>query len=160
MRTAVDRFRGYGRGMTDDEVVDSPTGWVAKHIQRYAASDGTNGYLYMGVPTLLLTTRGRRSGTLRRTALMYGEDAGRYLLVASNGGSATHPAWYLNLTANPEVEVQIKNERFAARAHTASAAERQVLWKVVSDLFPTYDRYLKTAAKKGREIPLIILERI
>jgi deazaflavin-dependent oxidoreductase (nitroreductase family) len=144
---------------TDEEVVDSPTGWVAKHIRRYEASDGASGHLYMGVPTLLLTTRGRRTGTLRRTALMYGEDAGRYLLVASNGGSGTHPAWYLNLTANPDVEVQVRGERFAARARTATRDEKAELWPIVSAAFPTYDRYLKTAAKKGREIPLIIVER-
>jgi hypothetical protein len=65
--------------VTEEEVFDSPAGWVAKHIKRYAASDGDSGYLYMGVPTLLLTTRGRRTGKLRRTALMYGENAGREL---------------------------------------------------------------------------------
>ena len=146
-------------GVTEEEVFDNPTGWVATHIRRYASSDGANGHLYMGVPTLLLTTRGRRTGKLRRTALMYGESDGRYLLVPSNGGSATHPAWYLNLTANPDVRVQVKGERFTARARTATPAEKAELWKIVSAAFPTYDRYLKTAARKGREIPLVIVER-
>jgi deazaflavin-dependent oxidoreductase (nitroreductase family) len=141
--------------MTHDEVFDSPTQWVTKHIGRYEKSDGT----YMGVPSLLLTTRGRRSGKLRRTALMYGEDAGRYLLVASNGGSATHPAWYLNLTAEPEVEVQVLRETFAARARTAQGEERERLWKIAAKAFPTYDRYLVAARKLGREIPLIVVER-
>jgi deazaflavin-dependent oxidoreductase (nitroreductase family) len=145
--------------VTEEEVFDSPTGWVAKHITRYESTDGAAGHLYMGVPSLLLTTRGRRTGKLRRTALMYGEHDGRYLLVPSNGGSATHPAWYLNLTANPEVHVQVKGERFAARARTATPAEKADLWKIVSAAFPTYDRYLKTAASKGREIPLVIVER-
>jgi deazaflavin-dependent oxidoreductase (nitroreductase family) len=144
---------------SDEEVFDSPAGWVAKHIKRYVATDGAAGHRYMGVPSLLLTTRGRRTGKLRRTALMYGEDAGRYLLVASNGGSATHPAWYLNLSANPDVEVQVRGERFMARARTATPDEKATLWKIVSAAFPTYDRYLKTAANKGREIPLIIVER-
>jgi deazaflavin-dependent oxidoreductase (nitroreductase family) len=145
--------------VTEEEVFDSPAGWVAKHIKRYESTDGTSGHLYMGVPSLLLTTRGRRTGKLRRTALMYGEDSGRYLLVPSNGGSATHPAWYLNLTAHPDVYVQVKGERFAARARTATPAEKADLWKIVSAAFPTYDRYLKTAANKGREIPLVIVER-
>jgi deazaflavin-dependent oxidoreductase (nitroreductase family) len=145
--------------VTEEEVFDSPTGWVAKHIKRYESSDGANGHLYMGVPSLLLTTRGRRTGKLRRTALMYGEDNGRYLLVPSNGGSATHPAWYVNLTEHPDVHVQVKGERFAARARTATPAEKAELWKIVSAAFPTYDRYLKTAANKGREIPLVIVER-
>jgi len=146
-------------GVTEEEVFDSPTGWVAKHIERYEASDGADGHVYMGVPCLLLTTRGRRTGKLRRTALMYGQDGGRYLLVASNGGSAAHPAWYLNLTADPDVRVQVNGERFAATARTATSEEKADLWPVVSKAFPTYDRYLKTAAKKGREIPLIIVER-
>jgi deazaflavin-dependent oxidoreductase (nitroreductase family) len=146
--------------VTEEEVFDSPTGWVARHIKRYASSDGASGHMYMGVPTLLLTTRGRRTGKLRRTALMYGEDAGRYLLVPSNGGSATHPSWYLNLTADPDVEVQVRGDRFAARARTAAPDEKAALWTIVSAAFPTYDRYLKTAANKGREIPLVIVERI
>jgi deazaflavin-dependent oxidoreductase (nitroreductase family) len=138
-----------------DEVFDSPTGWVAKHIKRYEASDGT----YMGVPSLLLTTRGRRTGHLRRTALMYAEDAGRYILVASNGGSGTHPAWYLNLVADPDVEVQVGSEIFRARARTADGEERERLWKIAAKGFPTYDKYVVTAREKGREIPLIVLDR-
>ncbi len=145
--------------MTGEAVHDNPTGWVARHIQRYEKTDGADGHLYMGVPTLLLTTRGRRTGVLRRTALMYGEDAGRYLLVASNGGSGTHPAWYLNLVADPDVEVQVRGEKFTARARTASAEERRALWPIVAAAFPTYDRYVVTAAEKGREIPLIVLDR-
>lgn len=141
--------------MTSEEVSDSPTAWVAKHIAHYGKSDGT----YMGVPSLLLTTRGRRSGKLRRTALMYAEDAGRYLLVASNGGSATHPAWYLNLAADPEVEVQVRDDRFTGRARTAEGEERERLWKIAAKAFPTYDRYLVAARRKGREIPLIVVER-
>nr|BFE79864.1 hypothetical protein GCM10020093_024650 [Planobispora longispora] len=69
----------------EEEISDSPTGWVAKHVRDYLASDGDKGHLYHGIPTLLLTTRGRKSGKLRRTALIYGTDGGRHLLVASNG---------------------------------------------------------------------------
>ncbi|HSK97749.1 MAG TPA: nitroreductase/quinone reductase family protein, partial [Euzebyales bacterium] len=71
-----------------EEIVDSPTGWVADHIRTYVATDGRKGHKRWGVHTLLLTTRGRRSGTLRRTALIYGRDDDRYLVVGSNGGAA------------------------------------------------------------------------
>ncbi|GIH76796.1 nitroreductase family deazaflavin-dependent oxidoreductase [Planobispora longispora] len=139
----------------EEEISDSPTGWVAKHVRDYLASDGDKGHLYHGIPTLLLTTRGRKSGKLRRTALIYGTDGGRHLLVASNGGSAEHPAWYLNLTAEPDVHVQVGAEKFAARARTASAEEKTSLWPIMVKVFPTYDRY---QAKTPRDIPLVIIE--
>src|SRR5205085_11520379 len=86
-----------GRDMAaQEEPVDSPVGWVAAHIARYVATNGEEGHLWNGVPTLLLTTRGPRSGQPRRTALIYGRDGDRYLVVASKGGAAAHPLWYLN----------------------------------------------------------------
>jgi hypothetical protein len=92
---------------SSDEVFDNPTGWVRQHVRRYVESDGEKGHRFNGHDALLLTTRGRRSGKLRRTALYYGEDAGRYVLVASDGGKPRDPAWYLNLVAHPEVDVQV-----------------------------------------------------
>lgn len=139
------------------EITDSPTAWVAKHVQRYVETDGKQGHLYHGMPSLLLTTCGRKSGILRRTALIYGQDGARYLVVASNGGAQNHPAWYLNLDANPEVEVQVGAELFTARARTASLEEKPPLWRLMATIFPQYNRY---QAKAGREIPLVILERI
>ncbi|AWS42697.1 nitroreductase family deazaflavin-dependent oxidoreductase [Streptosporangium sp. 'caverna'] len=141
----------------DEEVLDSPTGWVAKHIRTYVETDGKKGHLYQGMTTLLLSTRGRRSGRLRRTALIYGQDGDRYLLVASNGGSANHPAWYLNLSDDPDVEIQVGPDKFAARARTATAEEKPELWRKMAEIFPTYDGY---QAKAGREIPLVIVERV
>jgi deazaflavin-dependent oxidoreductase (nitroreductase family) len=141
----------------DKEVFDSPTGWVKSHIKTYVESDGKKGHLWRGLPTLLLTTQGRKSGKLRRTALIYGQDGENYLLVASNGGDPNHPSWYLNLSANPEVELQVGTEKFHARARTATAEEKPRLWKIMSKIFPTYDRY---QAKAGREIPLVVLEPI
>ncbi|MQY08148.1 nitroreductase/quinone reductase family protein [Actinomadura macrotermitis] len=138
-----------------EEPTDSPTGWVASHIRNYVETDGQKGHLYQGMPTLLLTTRGRRTGTLRRTALIYGEAEGRHLLVASNGGSDQDPAWYLNLTADPEVNVQVGAEKFPAHARTASPDEKQKLWPVMTAVFPTYDTY---QTKSTRDLPLIILE--
>src|SRR2546423_507401 len=98
------------------EITDSPTGWVARHIRSYVRSNGKTGHRFHGHDALLLTTRGRRSGKLRRTALYYGRSDDRYLVVASGGGEPTHPAWYLNLRANPDVVVQVGAEIFVARA--------------------------------------------
>ncbi|SDI30084.1 deazaflavin-dependent oxidoreductase, nitroreductase family [Actinokineospora alba] len=139
------------------EITDSSTGWVARHIQRYVETDGADGYLFNGYPTLLLTTRGRKSGQLRRTALIFGESDGRYLLVASNGGAVKHPAWYLNLAADPEVTVQIRGEVFAARARTATPEEKPELWAAMVEVFPTYASYQR---KSPRDIPVVVLERV
>lgn len=128
---------------------------MRSHIQEYVESDGKKGHRWRGLPTLLLTTRGRKSGKLRRTALIYGRDGNRYLLVASNGGAATHPLWYLNLTDDPNVELQVGAETFAARARTASPKEKPRLWKIMSKIFSQYDRY---QAKAVRDIPLVIVE--
>jgi deazaflavin-dependent oxidoreductase (nitroreductase family) len=141
----------------DEEVIDSPEGWVARHIRRYLDSDGAKGHEWRpGVFTLLLTTRGRRSGKLRRTALIYGRDGDRYLVVASVGGSARHPAWYLNLVDHPEVEVQVGAERFPATARTASAEEKPRLWSLMTAIWPAYEGYQR---KTRRDIPVVILER-
>jgi deazaflavin-dependent oxidoreductase (nitroreductase family) len=140
--------------MRQEEIVDSPTGWVAKHIREYVDSGGRRGHRKWGVTTLLLTTRGRRSGTLRRTALIYGQDRDRYVVVGSNGGRARHPAWHLNLLADPAVEVQVGAERFTARAVPAAGEERQRLWRLMADMWPEYDRYQR---RTSRQIPVVIL---
>jgi deazaflavin-dependent oxidoreductase (nitroreductase family) len=130
------------------QITDSPKGWVAKHIQDYVNTDGKKGHKL----TLLLTTRGRKSGVLRRTALIYGTDGDSYLLVASNGGSDSHPNWYLNLLEDPKVGA----EKFKAKAKVANEKEKPRLWKIMTKVFPTYNRYQKNTE---REIPLIVLER-
>ncbi len=140
-----------------EEIVDSPTGWVARHVRRYVETDGRSGHKWNGRQTLLLTTRGRKSGKLRRTALIYGQDGDRYLLVASNGGARNHPFWYLNLTAQPEVQVQVGADKFTARARTAAAAEKPRLWRVMAAIWPDYDRYQK---RTSRDIPVVIVERV
>lgn len=139
-----------------EEVLDSTSGWVAEHIRSYVESDGERGHEWNGVPTLLLTTRGRRSGKLRRTALIYGRDGDRYVVVASQGGAPTHPAWYLNLTAEPAVEVQVGAERFTARARTATSEEKPRLWQTMVGVWPAYDDY---QGKTDRDIPVVLLER-
>jgi len=137
-----------------EEVQDNPTSWVATHIRRYVASDGGQGHDFNGFPTLLITTRGRKTGALRRTALIYGRDGDRYVVVASNGAAAQNPNWYANLVAEPEVRVQVRAERFTASACTASAEERPRLWELMAGIFPMYDTY---AAKAPRQIPVVIL---
>lgn len=144
--------------MTDEnEVTDSPTGWVAEHTRRYLESNGVDGHMWRGAPTLLLTTRGRRSGRSRRTPLIYGRDGDRYLLVASQGGRPQHPSWYLNLRDTPEVGVRVGAETFTARARTANRREKPRLWRTMIDIWPDYDRY---QAKTTRDIPVVILDRI
>lgn len=139
------------------EVFDSPTGWVAKHVRRYVETGGKKGHLYHGMPTLLLTTRGRLSGKLRRTALIYAQDGERYVLAASNGGASEHPSWYLNLLEHPGVDVQVGPNSFPARARVAPADEKPDLWGRMISIFPRYERYRKEA---GRDIPVVIVERL
>ncbi len=143
--------------MTDGEkILDSPTGWVAQHARRYVESGGADGHRYHSWETLLITTRGRRTGQLRRTPLIYGRDGERYVVVASNGGAATHPAWYLNLLADPVVRVQVGADVFAARARPAGPEERPALWELMAGIFPRYTGYQKAT---DREIPVVLLER-
>ena len=139
-----------------DQIHDSPEKWVASHIRNYVETDGQKGHTFNGKPTLLLTTRGRKSGLLRRTALIYGVDGADYVVVASNGGSAKHPLWYLNLVENTEVDVQVGSEKFAALAHAATLEEKARLWSLMTEIFPTYDSYQR---KTKRDIPVIVLRR-
>lgn len=142
---------------TEAKIYDSPTGWVRKHIEAYVESDGQQAHQWGGLPTLLLTTRGRKSGKLRRTALIYGRAGENYLLVASNGGAPNDPFWYLNLVENPEVEIQVGADKIKARARNATPNEKPPLWQVMSTIFAQYDTY---QAKASREIPLVVLEPI
>lgn len=137
--------------------------WIADHLQRYLDTDGADGHLWDSapvggpgpIPTLLLTTTGRRSGKPIVMPLIYGEAGGNYVVVASKGGAPKHPGWYLNLAAHPDVEVQILARRFRATARTASGAERAELWKQMAAIYPPYDDY---QVKTGREIPVVVLE--
>jgi len=142
---------------TSERVHDSPTRWVAKHVRSYVDSNGAKGHRWNGVYTLLLTTRGRRSGKLRRTALIYERDGDAYVIVASNGGSKRHPTWYLNLVANPEVHVQVGPETFTAIARTARPDERPRLWAKMNTIWPDYEKYQRRCK---REIPVVLLERL
>jgi deazaflavin-dependent oxidoreductase (nitroreductase family) len=124
------------------------------HVKAYLESDGEVGYLWNGATSLLLTTTGRKSGEPRTSALIFAKDGDDYLVVASMGGAPTHPSWYLNLTANPQAEVQVKGEHVPVTARTASDDEKPRLWKIVTEQWPNYDVY---QTRTERVIPLVVL---
>lgn len=141
--------------MTSEEVVDSPTEWVADHIRRYVESAGEDGHIWRGVPTLLLTTMGRKTGVRRRTALIYGIDGGDYIIVASKGGYPSHPLWYENLLVDPKVEIQVGAEVLKAQAETIVDHARYVrVWNQMAAIWPGFNEYRE---KTIRRIPLIAL---
>ena len=140
---------------SNEEVFDSPKGWVRDHIRGYVESNGKVGHLWRGVHTLLLTTRGRKTGKLHRTALIYAQDGKNFLIVASNGGAPKHPNWYQNLVLDPKVEIQAGEDKYTANARTASKEEKPRLWKIMAEIFPNYLDY---QAKTTREIPVVIIE--
>jgi len=127
-----------------------------EHVARYRETAGEEGHDWQGTKTLLLTTTGRRTGEPRELPLIYGRDGDDYLVVASKGGAPEHPAWYLNLEANPDVEVQVGADRFNPRARTATADERSRMWKTMTAEWPDYDSY---QTKTDREIPIVVLSR-
>ncbi len=138
-----------------EEVYDNPKGWVRDHIREYVESNGRKGHLWQGVHTLLLTTRGRKTGKLHRTVLIYGRDGKNFLIVASNGGAPKYPNWYQNLVVHPKVEIQVGADIYTANSRTATNEEKPRLWKIMAEIFPNYIDY---QAKTTREIPVVILE--
>lgn len=129
----------------------------AEHVRRYQETDGREGHDWeRGTTTLLLTTTGRKSGKSYTTPLIYRRHGDDYVVVASKGGDARHPEWYLNLQANPRVKVQVLGDKFEANARTASPQEKAELWPLMTEVWPDYDEYQK---RTDREIPVVILER-
>ena len=140
------------------QIVDSPVSFVADHIRSYVDSNGEDGHIWRGVPTLLLTTTGRKTGTGRRTALIYGRDADNYVIVASKGGHPTNPLWYENLAAVSEVTVQVGSKTFQCIASTyIEDSHRQKIWDVMVAIWPGYAEYQE---KTERRIPLVRLTRV
>jgi deazaflavin-dependent oxidoreductase (nitroreductase family) len=127
-----------------------------EHVRRYEETDGAEGHDWQGTTVLILTTTGRRTGKPRATPLIYRKHGGDYLVVASRGGADSHPSWYLNLQANPEVGVQVLGDEFTARARTAQPAEKQEMWREMAATWPAYDDYQR---KTRRDIPVVVLER-
>jgi deazaflavin-dependent oxidoreductase (nitroreductase family) len=124
------------------------------HVLLYRASGGRIGGRFKGAPVLLMTTTGRKSGKQRTTPLLYGQDAGRYVVVASVGGAPKHPAWYLNLQSDPAARIRVGSRELGVRAETVPPDDRARLWALMTTLYPQYDDY---QAKTSREIPLVTL---
>lgn len=135
------------------EPLDSSLDWVAEHTKRYVDSGGEDGYVFRGAPTVVLFTKGRRSGQLRRNALIYGRDGDDYILVASYGGRDHHPLWYLNLVADPHVRIQEMAAIFDGTATTVEDdAERTRLFEQMTAIYAPYAEY---QAKTSRRIPVV-----
>ena len=127
------------------------------HVARYRESGGEHGHDWKGTTALLLTTTGRRSGEPRTTPLIYQPYGDAYLIVASKGGAPEPPGWYLNLQQEPEVEIQVKDRTFRARARTANPDEKPDMWRTMTATWPDYDAY---QTKTDREIPVVVLEPV
>jgi len=139
----------------DGEYEPSPWDWVSKQVEEYERTGGREGGVLEGKPIVILTTRGRKSGKLRKTALMRVERDGRYAVVASMGGAPKHPVWYLNLVADPTVTLQDGDQVVTMRARTANPEERRDWWPVATAAWPPYDEY---QTKTDRVIPVVLFD--
>jgi len=137
--------------------------WIAEHIELYR-SDPEKAHMWDStvaggpgvLPTLLLTTKGRKSGEPRSLPLIYSEAGDGYVIIASKGGTPTHPLWFLNLQANPECELMVGAKHVIASARVAEGDERERLWKQMAAVYPPYDKYQETAG--ARTIPVVVLD--
>ena len=141
--------------MSDTEYIPSTWDMAADHVERYLASDGDDGYEFHGAECVVLTTRGRRTGAIRRSPLIRVRDGDRYLAVASMGGAPLNPVWYLNLQANPDVTIQDRSEVHHLVARTASPEEKAERWPAAVAAWPDYANY---QARTDRDIPLVVCE--
>jgi deazaflavin-dependent oxidoreductase (nitroreductase family) len=142
----------------DGEYEPSPIGWVREQVERYEASNGAEATTLRdtGRPVVILTSRGARSGKLRKTPLMRVEHDGAYLAIASDGGSVKHPVWYHNLLADPHVELRDRDQVWDMTARLLSGPERETWWERAVAVFPPYRSYQE---RTEREIPVFLLER-
>ncbi len=152
--------------MTEAKLAPNLPAWMVEHANRYLSSGGTDGHLYrmtqpgrpeLAVPSLLLTTTGRKSGERYIFPLFYGQDGASYFVIASKGGAPQHPGWYRNILADPEVELQVGTATIKARARTATGAERARLWQKALEFWPAYADYQQ---KTQREIPVVVLDPV
>ncbi|MEV5148702.1 nitroreductase family deazaflavin-dependent oxidoreductase [Streptomyces sp. NPDC052727] len=141
----------------EGEYEPSPTQWVREQVELYESSGGTKGttLLDTGLPVIVLTTRGAKSGKIRKTPLMRVEHGGRYAAVASLGGAPRHPVWYFNVKSDPHVELQDGPVKRDMRAREVTGAEKAEWWERAVAAYPAYADYQKNTA---REIPVFVLE--
>ncbi len=140
--------------------VPSPRGWVAEQVEKYEGSGGTEALTLRdtGLPVIIVTNHGHKTGAIRKTPLMRVVDGDNYILVASQGGAPKHPQWYFNLKADPNVEIRDKTEVSARHVREVTdPAERERLWKIAVKAYPPYQEYQE---KTKRIIPLFVAERV
>jgi deazaflavin-dependent oxidoreductase (nitroreductase family) len=128
-----------------------------EHVRVYRETDGETGYLWNGVPTLLLTTKGRKSGAARTIPIIFTRYGESFVVIASKGGSPTHPKWYLNILDDPHVQVQVKADRYEAVARTADSPEREAIWAECVKTWPNYDIY---QSRTERKIPVVVIDPV
>ena len=137
--------------------IPSPTKLVADQVELYESSGGTEGTTRHGLPVVVVTNEGCKTGAIRKTPLMRAADGNNYILVASRGGAHSHPVWYYNLKANPNVDVQDGTAVYKMRAREVKdPVERQRRWRIAVKAYPPYQDYQE---KTRREIPVFIAER-
>ena len=140
--------------------IPSPRDWVANQVELYEGSGGTDGLTLRdtGLPVIIVTNRGRKTGAIRKTPLMRAVDGKSYILVASQGGAPKHPQWYFNLKAQPNVEIRDRTEVYSMRVReVVDPAERQRLWNIAVKAYPPYQEYQD---RTDRIIPVLVAEAI
>jgi deazaflavin-dependent oxidoreductase (nitroreductase family) len=149
--------------MTDTNNPKELPGWIAEHVKLYledpeqarlwdSTAVGGPGVL----PCLLLITRGRKTGNTSMLPLIYGQSKGAFVIIASKGGAVTHPAWYLNLEAEPDCEIRVGRDHYRVKARTANGDERESMWQMMAEIYPPYNDYQVTAGE--RQIPVVVLD--
>ena len=140
--------------------IPSRADWVREQVELYEGSNGTEGTTLKesGLPVIILTHRGRKTGAIRKTPLMRAVDGSSYILVASQGGAPTNPSWYYNLVTDPNVEIRDKTEVFSMKVREVSDAdEKKRLWDIAVEAYPPYADYQK---KTTRQIPVFLAEMV
>jgi F420H(2)-dependent quinone reductase len=146
------------RGRPYNAAIATAQKWAAKlHASVFRATGGRIGGRMVGSPILLLVTTGRKSGLQRTTVLLYLQDVGRHVIVASNGGTAKHPAWLLNLRADPEATIEVGARKTRVRATEARGERKVRLWQRLIRMYPSYEDYQK---RTDREIPVVVLDPV
>jgi len=152
--------------MADAMLAPNLPRWMQDHAHRYLSSGGTDGHIYtivrdglpeIAVPSLLLTTTGRRSGRKYLFPLFYGPAGDSYFVIASKGGAPEHPGWYRNILGNPDIEIQVGTRKTPARARTATGEERARLWQKAVEIWPPFADYQR---KTKRVIPVVVLDPV
>ncbi|KOG87254.1 nitroreductase family deazaflavin-dependent oxidoreductase [Streptomyces varsoviensis] len=141
----------------EGEYEPSPNPQVREQVELFERTGGREGNTIVGKPVIILTTRGAKSGKIRKTPLMRVEHGGSYAVIASMGGAPKHPVWYFNVVADPRVELQDGAERKEYTAREVSGEEKALWWGRAVEAYPPYDDYQR---KTDREIPLFVLEPV